>query len=145
MNLRRSFAHLRSFENAGMASLIGFVPLLIFIAATHSLAPPSPNQVITVPLSSTSSSLTLVNSSSVADDALLVNTTQGYTKCDGPKYGFHLPKASCEEVWRKMPTDSEVFTFGARSKGHFERPLPYRYLSSKFNVLRLGVMITICC
>ena len=117
-----------------MASLIGFVPLLIYIAATHSLASPSPNRVITVPLSSTSSSLKLVNSSSVADDALLVNSTQGYARCDGPRYGFHLPETSCEEVWRKMPTDPEVFTFGARSIGHFERPLPYRYLSSKFNV-----------
>ena len=138
MNLRRSFVKMRSFEIAGMVSLIESVPLLILIAATHSLALPFSNQVMTVPLSSTSSSLTLVNPSSVAEEALFVNTTQGDTKCDGPKYGYHLPKASCEEVWRKMPTDSEIFTFGARGRGHFERPLPYRYLSSKFNVSALA-------
>ena len=31
----------------------------------------------------------------------------------------------------KIPTDSERFTFGARSQGAFERPLPLRYLSGK--------------
>ena len=117
-----------------MASSIEFLPLLILIAATHSLASPFSNQVMNVPLSSTSSSLTLVNPSSVDDEALSVNTTQGGIRCDGQRFGYHLPKASCEEVWRKIPTDSEVFTFGARHKGDFERPLPYRYLSSKFNV-----------
>lgn len=95
-----------------------------------SLASPVSNQGMTVPLLSTSSSLTLVNPSSLAHEALFVNITQGGTRCDGPRFGYHLPRASCEEVWGKIPTDSEVFTFGARNKGYFERPLPYRYLSS---------------
>lgn len=38
-----------------------------------------------------------------------------------------------------MPTDSQLVTFGARSKGFFERPLPYRYLSGKFSATRIVV------
>ena len=37
----------------------------------------------------------------------------------------------------KIPTDSERFTFGARSQGRFERPLPLRYLSGKSDGLVL--------
>ena len=124
-----------------MSSLIGIAPLLIFIAATtHSLAPPSLMQAITIPTSSTSSSLRLLNLSSVADNVPFVNTTRDRVECISA-YGYNMPRPSCEDVWENMPTDSEVLTFGARGQGHFERPLPYRYLSSKFNVLRLGVTV----
>ena len=141
MSLPRRFSHLRSFENAGMSSLIEVVPLLIlFAATTHSLAPPSPMQAITIPTSSTSSSLRLLNISSVADNVPFVNTTRDRVECISA-YGYNMPRPSCEDVWENMPTDSEVLTFGARGQGHFERPLPYRYLSSKFNVLRLGVTV----
>ena len=118
-----------------MSSLIGLVSLLIFISPARSLAYPSTNPAINSPLSSASSSLAILNSSSVAHDAPPINSPRrADVTCDGSTWGYNLAKASCEDVWRKMPTDSEILVWGARSKGYFERPLPYRYLSSKFNM-----------
>lgn len=51
--------------------------------------------------------------------------------CSASRCGWNLNKTSCEDVWMKIPTDSETFTFGARTQGTFERPLPLRYLSGK--------------
>ena len=115
--------------------MAGFVSSLIFIAAAHSLGPPSPNPAMTVPLSLTSSSLALLNMSSAANDASLIDATRHNVAC----YDSRLNKASCEDAWSKIPTDSHVFVFGARNRGRFERPLPYRYISgksSRFSVVR---------
>ena len=114
-----------------MSSLTGFVSSLIFIAAAHSLAPPSPNPAMNVPLSLTSSSLTLLNLSDAANDASMIDAIGHNVECGGSRFGSNLNKTSCEEAWSKIPTDSQVFVFGARNKGHFERPLPYRYISGK--------------
>ncbi|KAF6231455.1 hypothetical protein HO173_010416 [Letharia columbiana] len=113
-----------------MSSLTGFVFLHMFITTVHGLVPPSPNLAISVPSSSTSSTLDLLNLSSSANNLQLVNTTANENiKCDGKYWGYHLNKASCEEAWNQMPTDNQFVSFGARRMGHFERPLPYRYLS----------------
>ena len=126
-----------------MSSLTGLVSLLIFIATARSPAPPSPNPAIDS-LSSASSSLAILHLSSVADDASLINSPGMVgVICDGSRWGYNLAKASCEDVWRKLPTDSEIFAWGERSEGYFERPLPYRYLSSKFSIQRLGVTISL--
>ena len=114
-----------------MSSLTGFVSSLIFIAAAHSLAPPSPNPAMNVPLSLTSSSLALLNLSDAAKDTSLIDAISHNVECSGSRFGSKLNKTSCEEAWSKIPTDSQVFVFGARTRGHFERPLPYRYISGK--------------
>lgn len=116
--------------NPDMSSLTGFVSSLIFIAAAHSLAPPSPNPAMNVPLSLTSSSLALLNLSDAAKDTLLIDAISHNVECSGSRFGSKLNKTSCEEAWSKIPTDSQVFVFGARNS-HFERPLPYRYISGK--------------
>lgn len=112
-----------------MFSLIEFVFPLIFITAAHGLAPPSPSPATILPFSSLSSTLQLLNSSSTDDDGQPANATNNMVKCDGRQWGYDLDKASCEETWKKIPTDSHFFTYGARSRGVFDRPLPYRYLS----------------
>ena len=110
-----------------------YISSLILITAAHGLIPPSPNPALNVPLSSTSSSLKSLNLSSAADEVHPVNATNsGRIWCDGKRYGYKLDKASCTEAWEKIPTGSRLFTFGARTKGDFARPLPYRYLSSKY-------------
>ena len=109
-----------------MSSLLtGLVSLLTLITSVHGLQPLSPNPVLNTPLSSPSSSLIRLNLSS-ADNATNVDAI-----CSGRRCGWNLNKTSCEDVWMKIPTDSESFTFGARSQGAFERSLPLRYLSGK--------------
>ena len=118
-----------------MPSSTKFVVSLIFITVAHGLAPPSPDPAIYASSSlSTSSALRLVNLSSTHNDVDLINATE-FVKCDGKYFGYHLNPTSCEEVWREMPTDSQILHWGARSQGFFERPLPYRYLSGKFSAI----------
>ena len=129
------------FWNPGMSSLTGLVLLLLFIFAAHGLAPVSPPSAINVPSSSTSSILGLLNLSSTANDVQVVNATNDLIKCDGRRLGYYLNKTSCEEAWKKMPTDSGLHTYGSRIKGFFERPTPYRYLSGKFSASKSAVWI----
>ncbi len=116
-----------------MSPLTKFVVSLILITVAHGLAPPSPDPVIYASSSlSTSSALRLLNLSSTSNDVNLINATE-FVRCDGKKFGYYLNQMSCEEAWGKIPTDSQILHWGARSKGFFERPLPYRYLSGKFS------------
>ena len=61
----------------------------------------------------------------------LLNDNTNAPKCDGKNYGYDLDKDSCLDAWAKIPTDNEIVSFGARSHGHFDAPLPIRYLSCK--------------
>lgn len=125
-----------------MSSLTGFVFLYMFITTVHGLVPPSPNLAISVPSSSTSSTLDLLNFSSSANNLQHVNTTADENiRCNGRYWGYHLNKTSCEEAWNKMPTDNQFVSFGARRMGYFERPLPYRYLSGEFNATCFGLLL----
>lgn len=125
-----------------MSYLTAVVLSLLFITATHGLAPLSPPPVIHVPSSSsTSSILELLNLSSTANDVQIVNATNDLVKCDGKRLGYNLNKTSCEEAWKKIPTDFELITYGARTKGFFERATPYRYLSGKFSASKSVIWI----
>ena len=111
---------------------------LLFIPLIHGLAPAALNPVINLPASSNPSTLQLLNLSNTANDADLVNATSGVIRCLGKDFGYNLNKASCDEVWKKIPTDSGILSFGARRAGTFERPLPYRYLSGKISPVYLS-------
>lgn len=128
-------------RDTDVSSFVGFVISLIFITGAHGLAHPSPSPAIIFPLSSTSSTLQLLNSSSTDKDVKFVNTTNNLVRCEGKRYGYDLNQASCEDAWKKMPTDPHFFTYGARGKGFFERPLPYRYLSGKCSASKFGFAI----
>lgn len=65
------------------------------------------------------------------DDVRLLNQTNDVARCDGARYGVDLDKKSCLDTWRSIPTDDEFVTYGARSKGSFQAPLPVRFLSRK--------------
>ena len=117
-----------------MSLLARYVFSLIFIAAALGLIPP-PNPALNVPLSLTSSSLIHLNLSNTANDIHLDNTTNPNIWCDGKRYGYGLDKASCIDARKKISTGSLLFEFGARTVGQFERPTPYRYLSSKYTAL----------
>ena len=113
----------------------------LFIATAHSLAPLPPNPALNVPLSSPAPDLTLFNFSSNGSGVQMVNPTDRPVICDAKYCGRDLSKASCEQVWMKIPRDFELINFGARTKGRFERPLPSRYLSGKFSSLDLDATI----
>lgn len=113
-----------------MSFLTGFVSSLLFITTALTLTPPRPNPAPNAPLLSISSNLRLLNLSSVPDQVMQVNATdRQIVNCIGERWGYHLNQQSCSEVWSKIPTDSEIFHYGKSSDGHFERFLPYRYLS----------------
>ena len=106
----------------------------MFLNLAHGINPPSPNQVLTAPVSAPSTGFTLLNLSSADTGVPSVNAVNRNTFCD-PGLGQNLNKTSCVEVWMKIPTDTESLHFGARTIGTFQRPLPLRYLSGKFNAL----------
>ena len=121
-----------------MSCLTAFLLSLAFITEIHGLAPAAPNPMINNPVSSSPSTLQLLNLSNATNDADLVNATSGEVKCIGQKFGYDLNRTSCDGVWKKIPTDSEILSFGARTMGTFERPLPYRYLSGKISLVYLS-------
>ena len=121
-----------------MSCLTAFLLSLAFIPEIHGLAPAALNPMINIPVSSDPSTLQLLNLSKTTNRADLVNATSGEVKCIGQKYGYNLNKTSCDKVWKKIPTDSEILSFGARTIGSFERPLPYRYLSGKISPVYLS-------
>ncbi len=55
--------------------------------------------------------------------------TSDEPRCLGARYGYDLPRSSCLDAWRSIPTDDEQHTFGSRSGGTFEYQLPYRFPS----------------
>ena len=61
----------------------------------------------------------------------LLNDNTKAPRCDGSIYGYDLDKDSCLDAWAKIPTDNENVSFGARTHGDFEVPLPSRSLSCK--------------
>ena len=124
-----------------MSCLTALLLSLEFITEVRGLAPAAPNPAINIPVSSNPSTLQLLNLSNATNDADFVNATSGGVRCIGQKLGYNLNKTSCDEVWKQIPTDSESISFGARTAGTFERPLPYRYLSSKISLVHLIIII----
>ena len=122
-----------------MPCLTAFLLSLPFITEIQGLGPAAPNPVINIPESSHPSSLQLLNLSNNSNDADIVNATSSEVKCRGQKYGYNLNRTSCDEVWNQIPTDFENLSFGARTAGTFERPLPYRYLSGMISPVDLRV------
>lgn len=112
-----------------MSCLTAFLLSLAFITESHGLSPAALDPVIKIPVPSNPPTLQFLNLSKIANYADLVNATSGEVNCVGQRYGYNLNKTSCDEVWKRIPTDSRILSFGARTVGTFERPLPYRYLS----------------
>ena len=54
-------------------------------------------------------------------------------QCDGSAYGLGLQIASCIDAWGLIPTDTIRRTFGKRTLGTFDVPLPLRLFSSEYN------------
>lgn len=126
-----------------------FFHLLLFSATALGLVPPIANPAINLqsqPLSitNTSNAFPLIPSSTISQngsdvdnplfseyDAHFLNDTNKNPHCEGAVYGYDLDKDSCLDAWRSIPTNNEIVTYGVRRKGHFEAPLPIRYLSRK--------------
>ena len=47
------------------------------------------------------------------------------------EYGLNLNKESCLDAWRSIPLNAELRTYGRRTRGKFEVPLPQRFLSGE--------------
>lgn len=62
-----------------------------------------------------------------ADSSHPVNAP--FPTCNGRLYGRNLNLASCLNALYLMSSDDEPLTFGDRTIGRFDGPLPYRYLS----------------
>lgn len=133
--------------NPDMSLLIGFVSSLLFITTAHTLTPPRPNPAPNLPVLSMSSDPRLLNLSSVPDQVMHVNATtdRRNPRCKGHDWGYNLNQQSCSEVWSNIPKDSEIFHYGKWSDGHFERFLPYRYLSGQFEASHSCINVLICC
>ena len=54
-------------------------------------------------------------------------------QCDGSTYGHGLHIASCVQAWGLIPMTSVRRTFGERTLGTFDVPLPLRLFSSEYN------------
>ena len=48
------------------------------------------------------------------------------------EYGVGLNKESCLDAWRSIPANNQQRTYGRRSRGKFEVPLPQRFLSGEW-------------
>ncbi len=120
-----------------------------FVAAALGLAPPMANPAMNL----RSQSLSIVNTSNALpetacasksdgdsnteaalcldDNVQYLNNTNEAIRCDGAMQGYDLSKGSCFDAWKKIPADNDITIYGARGVGHFEAPLPVRYLSCK--------------
>ena len=54
-------------------------------------------------------------------------------QCNGSTYGLGLHIASCIQAWGLIPMSSVRRTFGERTRGTFDVPLPLRLFSSEYN------------
>lgn len=62
-------------------------------------------------------------------------------KCDGSIYGFNLNTESCLEAWSLLPKSAQRRTFGTRTEGQFNVPLPFRVLSCKEEAANANTLI----
>ena len=91
------------------------------------LSVPASNATISVPISTTK------NTSSASSDDITLPF--GLPDCLAA-YGKDLQEASCLDAWQSVPSDLRTRTYGRRSEGVFQAPLPQRYLSGKCFGLR---------
>ena len=54
-------------------------------------------------------------------------------ECNGSTYGLGLPIASCLDAWGLIPITTTRRTFGERTLGTFDVPLPLRLFSGEYN------------
>ena len=47
------------------------------------------------------------------------------------EYGINLNEESCLDAWRSIPVSAQLRTYGRRTRGKFEVPLPQRFLSGE--------------
>ena len=55
-------------------------------------------------------------------------------QCDGQSAIHPLQTASCLNAYDKISSGAEIFTLGNRKDGHFRVPLPFRWVSCRYNV-----------
>jgi hypothetical protein len=103
--------------------------------------PVNPSLDLSWPLSSPSAQTANFSNSSLStfsgvtpDPSGVPSLNTAVTKCDGSVYGFDLNAASCQEAWNLLPKSTNRRTFGKRSEGHFNVPLPFRILSCKYHM-----------
>ncbi len=61
-------------------------------------------------------------------------------QCDASTYGRGLNIASCQEAWELLPTSTTRRTFGQRTEGDFNVPLPFRVLSCEYDHTRCSAI-----
>lgn len=121
----------------------------LFLATALGLAPPIDNPSINlqpqslsiintsnafaaVPLAPDSFNVSNTNNTLHFDDNVeFLNGSNDTPWCRGGRYGFNLNKESCIDAWGSIPTNHELVSYGLRVRGHFEAPLPVRFLSCK--------------
>ena len=62
-----------------------------------------------------------------------LNLATSRVQCDGSTYGQGLHVASCIDAWGLIPITTTRRTFGERTLGTFEVPLPLRLFSGEYN------------
>ena len=60
-------------------------------------------------------------------------------QCDASTCGRGLNIASCQEAWELLPTSTTRRTFGQRTEGDFDVPLPFRVLRREYDHTRCSV------
>lgn len=117
----------RTTEDSNMGDLV--LPTYSIAAAPSSLDQSLP--LISSPSRQANishlSPLSMTGVTSIPSGGSVLQTT--VIKCDGSTYGFDLNTDSCMEAWGLLPQSTRSRTFGQRTGGHFDVPLPFRLLS----------------
>ena len=81
------------------------------------------------------------NASSAVDGQINATNPRGQIYCKSQGWGSDLSRASCQAALDSIPLDPTLQTFGWRSVGEFQVPLPRRFLSRKhdLSLLFLGL------
>jgi hypothetical protein len=104
------------------------------LANNPSLILPRPLQYSAVATTGSplpSSSSTAATSNSPSNVNLTASTNNRiHTNCDENIYGEPIVK-SCLNVYTQLSDDDKVVEFGDRTKGIYDYPLPYRFISGQ--------------
>lgn len=114
--------------------LYGYLLASVYVVAVLGISIPTPDSIIqsSKPLANQSSTLILPNTSSanLTDDQFLGAKRPHAPRCFAQRYGRFPSKDGCFDAWNSISTDdSTSYCFGAQTAGHFEVPLPHRFLS----------------
>ena len=91
---------------------------------------PIPSERLPDSISNLTSPLSYANSTTPTDNATL---TEMSITCNGDPFPTPGPasQASCLDAWAYIPSGDDIETFGDRSSGEWDDPLPYRAMSGK--------------